>query len=51
LAEKVHQRLDAPARYKGKRLSLRAILQTQARELAVFLREDEAEFNAYLTQW
>ncbi len=51
LAEKVHQRLDAPARYRGKRLSLRAIMQAQGRELAVFLRGERPEFIAYVAEW
>jgi CRISPR-associated protein Cas1 len=51
IAEKIHARLDAPARYKGKRLSPRAILQTQARELASFLRGDAETFTAYQTSW
>jgi CRISPR/Cas system-associated endonuclease Cas1 len=51
LAEKVHQRLDAPARYRGKRLSLRAILQAQGRELAVFLRAEHDNFSAYVAEW
>jgi len=51
LAVKVHERLDAPAKYHGKRLSLRSIIQTQARELAIFFRNDAAEFEAYVAQW
>ena len=51
LAEKVHQRLDAPARYQGKRVSLRAILQSQGRELAVFLRGERPDFTAYVAEW
>lgn len=51
LAEKVHQRLDAPARYQGKRLSLRAILQAQGRELALFLRTEHDSFSAYVAEW
>jgi CRISPR-associated protein Cas1 len=51
LAEKVHERLDAPARYENKRLSLRAILQTQGRELATFLRGERPAFVAYVAEW
>lgn len=51
LAEKVHERLDAPARYENKRLSLRAILQTQGRELATFLRGERPAFTAYVAEW
>ncbi|HEY80719.1 MAG TPA: CRISPR-associated endonuclease Cas1 [Anaerolineae bacterium] len=51
IAEKIHARLDAPERYKGQRLSPRAILQTQARELASFLRRDADAFSSYQASW
>lgn len=51
LAEKVHERLDAPAQYEKRRVSLRAILQSQARELAVFLRGERPGFVAYVAEW
>lgn len=51
LAEKVQERLDAPARYENRRLSLRAILQTQGRELAMFLRGERPAFEAYVAEW
>lgn len=51
IAEKVYERLNAPAPYGGKRLSLRAIIQTQARELALFLREEREGFEAYVADW
>ena len=51
IAEKVHSRLDAPERYKGQRLSPRAILQTQARELASYLRGEADAFTAFQTSW
>jgi CRISPR-associated protein Cas1 len=52
VAEKVHQRLDAPAPRKGQKLSLRAIIQTQARELATFVRQEAGDsFDAYQTSW
>lgn len=51
LADKVHQRLDAPARYQGKRLSLRAVLQAQGRELALYFRGERSAYVAYLAEW
>lgn len=51
IAEKVYERLDAPAPYGGKRLSLRAIVQRQARELALFLRREKETFEAYVADW
>jgi CRISPR-associated protein Cas1 len=51
IAEKIHARLDAPERYKGQRLSPRAILQTQARELASYLRNDAETFIPYQASW
>lgn len=51
IVEKIHARLDAPERYKGERLSPRAILQAQARELASFLRHDAETFIPYQASW
>ena len=51
IAEKVNARLDAPERYKGQRLSPRAIIQTQARELASYLRGDADAFQAFQASW
>ena len=51
IAEKVQARLDAPERYKGQRLSPRAIIQTQARELASYLRGDTEAFLAFPVSW
>ncbi len=51
VADKVHERLDAPARYQGKRLSLRSILQAETRTLASYLRGDRTDFSAYVAEW
>jgi CRISPR-associated protein Cas1 len=51
IAEKVYERLDAPAPYQGKKLSLNSILQLQARTLAVFLRGEQPHFEAYVADW
>ncbi len=51
IVEKIHARLDAPERYQGQRLSPRAILQTQARELASYLRGDADAFTAFQAKW
>ncbi|RME80655.1 MAG: CRISPR-associated endonuclease Cas1 [Caldilineae bacterium] len=52
IVAKVQERLDAPARYGEQRLSLRAIIQHQARTLATFLRDETvAELNVYQMVW
>ncbi|MCX7854041.1 MAG: CRISPR-associated endonuclease Cas1, partial [Caldilineales bacterium] len=51
IAAKVYERLDAQAPYQGKKLTLGSILQTQARELAVFLRGERPTFEAYVADW
>jgi CRISPR-associated protein Cas1 len=51
LADQVLARLEAPARYKKKRLPLRAILQGQARHLATFLREERGRYEPFVADW
>jgi len=46
-AEKILSHLEAGVRYEGKRYPLKTVIQTQARQLASFLRGDRAEYNAY----
>jgi CRISPR-associated protein Cas1 len=51
LAEKVLARLDAAEVYAGKRVSLRSIMQAQARRLAAFVRGDEPDYVAFVGGW
>lgn len=51
LAEKVLARLEAAERYEKKRLPLRAILQSQARHLATFLREERKPYRSFVAGW
>ena len=51
LAEKVLDRLDRPVRYERKRHPLRAVIQTQARHVATYLRGDRAAYTPFVTQW
>lgn len=51
LAEKVLARLDGPERYEGKRQSLRAILQMQARHVATFVRGERDCYEPYVMSW
>lgn len=51
IAAKVYERLDASASYQGQKRTLGSILQTQARELAVFLRGERPTFEAYVADW
>jgi CRISPR-associated protein Cas1 len=47
IVRRIAARLEAPERYDGRRHSLRAILQMQARRLASFLRGDAAAYSGF----
>jgi CRISPR-associated protein Cas1 len=51
LAEKVLDRLESAEPYEGKRLPLRAIIQSRARHLAVFLRGERAAYEPFVVSW
>jgi CRISPR-associated protein Cas1 len=51
LAEKILERLESTDLFEGKRQPLRIILQTQARQVATFLRGDREEFKAFVAPW
>jgi len=51
IAEKVLARLEAPERYERKRQSLRAIIQSQARHIATFVRGDRAAYEPFVAHW
>jgi CRISPR-associated protein Cas1 len=51
LAEKVLARLEGVARYEKRRLPLRAIIQSQARHLATFLRGDRERYEPFVAGW
>lgn len=51
LADKVLERLEAVARYEKHRLPLRAILQSQARHLATFLRGERDRYEPFVASW
>jgi len=51
LADKVLARLESPARYERKRHSLRAVIQTQARHVATFVRGDRSRYIPFAAQW
>ncbi len=51
LAEKVIGRLESREKYDGKRRPLRAIIQQQARALAVWLRGERDDFAPFLAKW
>jgi CRISPR-associated protein Cas1 len=46
-AEKVLEHLSATVRYDGKRVPLRIVIQTQARELAAYLKGNRATYVAF----
>jgi CRISPR-associated protein Cas1 len=51
LAEEVLARLEAPARYEKRRQPLRAIIQSQARHLATFLRGERGVYEPFVAGW
>jgi CRISPR-associated protein Cas1 len=51
LAEKVHERLDAPVAYEGKKFPLRVVMQRQARHVATYLRGERAVYEAFTMGW
>jgi len=51
LAEKILERLSGSEPYEGKRQALRFILQSQARHLALFLREERPQYEAFVAGW
>ncbi len=51
LAEKVLARLESAEPYAGKRLPLRAVLQSQARQLAAYLRQERPDYVAFVSSW
>ncbi len=50
LAEKVLERLDSQATFRGKQYKLRSIIQIQARALVMFLR-GEGEYKPFSWKW
>lgn len=51
LAEKIFERLESAEPYEGKRHPLRAIIQSQARHLAAYLRGERIEYEAFVMSW
>lgn len=51
LAEKTLARLEANEGYQGKRFALRAIIQSQARRLAAYVRGEEDLYTAFIARW
>ncbi|NDJ78838.1 MAG: CRISPR-associated endonuclease Cas1 [Chloroflexi bacterium] len=50
-AEKILDRLETQVPYEGKRHVLRAVIQSQARHLATFLRGDRDAYEPFRAQW
>ncbi len=51
LAEKIQERMESTETYEKKRQTLRFILQSQARHLASFLREERDQYEPFITGW
>ncbi len=51
LAEKIQERLDSSVPYEGKRFPLQAVIQSQARHLATFLRREREQYEPFQMLW
>lgn len=51
LAQKIQERMESTEVYEKKRQTLRFILQSQARHLASFLREERDQYESFLAGW
>ncbi|TMC17536.1 MAG: CRISPR-associated endonuclease Cas1 [Chloroflexi bacterium] len=51
IAEKITERLESSETYEKKRQALRFILQSQARHLALFLRNDRPHYEPFVAGW
>ena len=51
VAERVLKRLEGKVRYEGKQMTLRAVLQSQARHLATFLRGERETYEPFVGSW
>jgi|Deesub1362A_J573_1020465.scaffolds.fasta_scaffold03169_6 CRISPR-associated protein Cas1 len=51
LARKVLRRMDARERYGSEKLTMKAILQRQARAVAAYLRGERETYSPYLASW
>lgn len=51
VAEKVQERMESTEMYEKKRQMLRSILQSQARHLACFLREEREQYEPFIAGW
>ncbi|MGI6092429.1 MAG: CRISPR-associated endonuclease Cas1 [Negativicutes bacterium] len=50
LAAKINERLESTERFKGKKQRLKTIIQTQARRIATFVR-NEAKYKPFICGW
>jgi CRISPR-associated protein Cas1 len=50
-AEKILERLETQVPYEGKRHALRAVIQSQARHLATFLRGEHESYTPFMASW
>jgi CRISPR-associated protein Cas1 len=51
LAEKITERLETAVPYEGKRHSLSAVMQMQARHMATFLRNERPTYASFEMEW
>lgn len=51
IVEKVNERLDGEEPYEGKKHKLRTIIQSQARHIATFVRDEGREYRPFVGRW
>lgn len=51
IVEKIHERLNSSEVYEKKRQALRFIIQSQARHLALFLRNERDRYEPFVAGW
>ena len=51
IAENVLERLDKPEQHARKKMALRHILQSQARQIATFVRGERESYQPFLARW
>lgn len=51
LISKILERIEKPEKYGNKKMPLRFIIQSQARQMATFLRGDRAHYQGFTVKW
>jgi CRISPR-associated protein Cas1 len=51
LIAKLFERLDKPEKYGSKKIPLRIIIQSQARQIATFVRAEREQYQGFAVKW